>query len=157
MRVLTFCFEHAALGFALGFGVLAVRLILPLLHLANGSRLRPLAGDPVIGIAGQRHAHAEDGQENPRSNLSYVHDFSDGQILAAKALLYRERLRSGILNSFLVLLFQIRPQHFWHRPANDTERKAFATIARVLGPCRAKRRLSQIWPGRRYVYGEHNN
>jgi hypothetical protein len=97
MRVLAVFLDHAALGFALRFGIFAIGLVLSLLHFADSPRLRPRAGD-LIGIAGQRQTRAEDGQKNPRSDLSCVH-FSDGQILAAETQ-FRERGRSGVLKTF---------------------------------------------------------
>lgn len=87
MRILAFCLEHAALGFALGFGVLAVGLILPLLHFANGFGLGLLARNPVVGIAGQRYSCAQDGQENPRSNSLHIHMFSYGHDCNSRVLL----------------------------------------------------------------------
>jgi hypothetical protein len=71
--VLAIFLDHAALGFALRLGIFAVGLVLPLLHLLGRPELRSLAGN-LVGIAGQRHARAKNGQKNPRSNLSRIHD-----------------------------------------------------------------------------------
>jgi hypothetical protein len=57
MSILAVFLDHATLGFALGFGVLAICLVLPFLHLLRSSKLCFLAGD-LIGVTRQSQARA---------------------------------------------------------------------------------------------------
>jgi len=53
MSVLAIFFDHAPLGFALCFRILAVGFVLPFLHLLGGPKLRFLAGN-LVGV-GRQH------------------------------------------------------------------------------------------------------
>jgi hypothetical protein len=80
VSVLAVFLNHLALGFALSFGIFAVGLVLPILHLLGSAKLCFLAGN-FVGVAGHRETASEDGQKNPRSNLACIHESGDGQIL----------------------------------------------------------------------------